>query len=95
MFETNHRSRPTSCKPHATEPQKPSKACRTLEESKESLETTHFTSRFASYDARTGTVNHDHATLATIDGRVTADFITPDERRDTPFGVLVQPTITT
>jgi len=35
----------------------------------------HFTSRFASYDARTGTVNDDHATLATIDGRVTADFI--------------------
>ena len=28
----------------------------------------HFTSRFASYDARTVTINDDHATLATIDG---------------------------
>ena len=44
----------------------------------------HFTSRFASYDARTVTVNDDHATLATIDGRVTAEFVLPDEQRDTP-----------
>ncbi|ELZ66402.1 transposase, IS605 OrfB family protein [Haloferax prahovense DSM 18310] len=44
----------------------------------------HFTSRFASYDARTFTVNNDHATLATIDGRVTAEFLLPDEKRDTP-----------
>jgi len=49
----------------------------------------HFTSRFASYDARTGTVNDDHATLATIDGRVTADFILPDERRDTPHSAYL------
>jgi len=35
----------------------------------------HTSSRFASYDAYTVTVNDDHATLATIDGRVTADFI--------------------
>ena len=43
-----------------------------------------FSSRFASYDARTVTVNGDHATLATIDGRVTAEFVLPDEQRDTP-----------
>ncbi|MCL9814549.1 RNA-guided endonuclease InsQ/TnpB family protein [Natranaeroarchaeum aerophilus] len=43
-----------------------------------------FTSRFASYDARTVTVNDDHATLATIDGRVTAEFVLPDDQRDTP-----------
>ena len=49
----------------------------------------HFTSRFASYDARTVTVNDDHATLATIDGRVTADFILPDERRDTPHSAYL------
>ena len=44
----------------------------------------HFTSRFASYDTRTVTVNDDHATLATIDGRVTAEFVLPNEQRDTP-----------
>jgi len=37
----------------------------------------HFTSRFASYDARTVTVNDDHCTLATIEGRVTAEFVLP------------------
>jgi putative transposase len=40
-----------------------------------------FTSRFASYDARTITVNDDYCTLATIDGRVTAEFVLPDEQR--------------
>ena len=44
----------------------------------------YFTSRFASYDTRTVTVNDDHATLATIDGRVTAEFVLPDEQRETP-----------
>ncbi|ELZ29943.1 transposase, IS605 OrfB family protein [Halogeometricum pallidum JCM 14848] len=43
-----------------------------------------FTSRFASYDARTVTINDDHATLATINGRVTAEFVLPDEHRETP-----------
>jgi len=43
-----------------------------------------FTPRFASYDARTVTVNDDHATLATIDERVTAEFVLPDEQQDTP-----------
>jgi len=51
----------------------------------------HFTSRFASYDARTVTVNDDHCTLATIEGRVTAEFVLPDEQRDTPHSrILVQ-----
>ena len=49
----------------------------------------HFTSRFASYDARTVTVNDDHATLATIDGRVTAEFVLPDEQRDTPHSAYL------
>ncbi len=48
-----------------------------------------FTSRFASYDARTVTVNDDHATLATIDGRVTAEFVLPDEQRDTPHSAYL------
>ncbi|SNZ12519.1 transposase, IS605 OrfB family, central region [Natronoarchaeum philippinense] len=49
----------------------------------------HFTSRFASYDARTITVNDDHATLATIDGRVTAEFVLPNEQRDTPHSAYL------
>jgi IS605 OrfB family transposase len=49
----------------------------------------HFTSRFASYDARTVTVNDDHATLATIDGRVTAEFLLPYEQRDTPHSAYL------
>lgn len=49
----------------------------------------HFTSRFASYDARTVTVNDDHATLATIDGRVTAEFVLPDGQRDTPHSAYL------
>jgi len=43
-----------------------------------------FTSRFASYGARTLTVNDDYATLATIDERVTAEFVLPNEQRATP-----------
>ncbi|WP_207592614.1 RNA-guided endonuclease TnpB family protein [Halomontanus rarus] len=49
----------------------------------------HFTSRFVSYDARTVTVNDDHATLATIDGRVIAEFVLPDESRDTPHAAYL------
>ncbi len=48
-----------------------------------------FTARFASYDARTVTVNDDHVTLATIDGRVTAEFILPDASRDTPHSAYL------
>jgi len=49
----------------------------------------YLTSRFASYDSRTVTVNDDHATLATIDGRVTAEFVLPDEQRDTPHSAYL------
>jgi IS605 OrfB family transposase len=49
----------------------------------------HFTSRFASYDARTVTVNDDHCTLATIEGRVTAEFVLPDAQRDTPHSAYL------
>jgi len=49
----------------------------------------HFTSRFASYDARTVTINGDHCTLATIDGRVTAEFVLPDGQRDTPHSAYL------
>jgi len=49
----------------------------------------HFTSRFASYDSRTVTVNDDHATLATIDKRVTAKFVLPDAQRETPHSAYL------
>jgi len=49
----------------------------------------HFTSRFASYDSRTVTVNDDHATLATIDERVTAKFVLPDAQRETPHSAYL------
>ncbi|WP_312907590.1 RNA-guided endonuclease InsQ/TnpB family protein [Natronosalvus caseinilyticus] len=48
-----------------------------------------FRSRFASYDARTVTVNDDHATLATIDERVAAEFVLPDEQRETPHAAYL------
>jgi putative transposase len=43
-----------------------------------------FTTPFAEYNQRSATFHDDHATLATVDGRVTAEYVTPDENRDTP-----------
>jgi len=88
MFETNHRSRPTSCKP-ATRAAEAVKGC--VERWKKARKPRNHTSRHGSpaTTRRTGTVNDDHATLATIDGRVTADFILPDERRDTPHSAYL------
>ena len=37
------------------------------------------------YGQRTITYNDDYCTLATVDGRVRADFVTPEEEADTPF----------
>nr|WP_228434394.1 transposase [Natrarchaeobaculum aegyptiacum] len=48
-----------------------------------------FTSQFASYDARTVTVNDDHATLATINGRITAEFVLPNGQRETPHSAYL------
>jgi len=37
------------------------------------------------YNGRTITYNDDHVTLATVDDRVTAEFVTPNEEDGTPF----------
>jgi len=84
-----HRSRPTSCKLHETEAAEAVKGVVERWKQGEKASKPHFTSRFASYDARTVTVNDDHCTLATIEGRVTAEFVLPDEQRDTPHSAYL------
>ncbi|MCD2203292.1 RNA-guided endonuclease InsQ/TnpB family protein [Halobacterium sp. KA-6] len=37
------------------------------------------------YDSRTITFNDDHCTLSTIDGRVTAEYVFPEDTSNTPF----------
>ena len=44
----------------------------------------HFTSPFLEYDKRSATFHDDHASLSTIGGRITAEYVLPDEDRDTP-----------
>jgi IS605 OrfB family transposase len=44
----------------------------------------YFSSSFLEYDKRSATFNADHATLSTVEGRVTAEYVLPDESRDTP-----------
>ena len=43
-----------------------------------------FTSSFVEYNQRNATFYGDHATLSTVDGRVTAEYVLPDEPCDTP-----------
>lgn len=43
-----------------------------------------FTARFCDYNQRNATFHDDHASLSTVDGRVTVEYILPDETRDTP-----------
>ena len=43
----------------------------------------HFTSPTLVYDKRCATFHDDHATLSTDDGRITAEYVLPDERRET------------
>ncbi|MDG5757922.1 transposase [Natronococcus sp. A-GB1] len=43
-----------------------------------------FTSPFVEYNQRNATFHDDHATLSTVDGRITAEYVLPDENRDTP-----------
>jgi IS605 OrfB family transposase len=44
----------------------------------------YFSSLFLEYDKRSATFNADHATLSTVEGRITAEYVLPDEDRDTP-----------
>ena len=43
-----------------------------------------FTTPFVEYNRRTATFNEDSASLATVGGRITAEYVLPDEARDTP-----------
>ncbi|MDL0121757.1 RNA-guided endonuclease InsQ/TnpB family protein [Halobacterium salinarum] len=49
-----------------------------------------FTSRFCDYNQRNATFHNDHASLSTVDGRITADYVLPDEDRDTPHTEYLQ-----
>jgi putative transposase len=44
----------------------------------------HFTSPHVVYDHRTATFHDDYVSLATTDGRIEADYVLPDDERDTP-----------
>jgi putative transposase len=44
----------------------------------------HFTSPHVVYDHRTATFHDEYVSLATTDGRIEADYVLPDEDRDTP-----------
>jgi putative transposase len=43
-----------------------------------------FTSPHLAYDHRTATFHDDYVSLATTDGRIEADYVLPDDERDTP-----------
>ena len=44
----------------------------------------HFTSPHLVYDHRTATFHDDYVSLATTDGRIEAEYVLPDENRETP-----------
>jgi hypothetical protein len=44
----------------------------------------HFTSPHLVYDHRTATFHDESVSLATVDGRIEADYVLPDEERETP-----------
>ncbi|WP_332897235.1 RNA-guided endonuclease InsQ/TnpB family protein [Haladaptatus sp. CMSO5] len=49
----------------------------------------HFSAPTLVYDKRCATFNDDHATLSTVEGRITADYILPNERRTTPHSAYL------
>ena len=44
----------------------------------------YFSSAFLEYDKRSATFHDDHASLSTVGGRITAEYVLPDEDRETP-----------
>jgi len=44
----------------------------------------HFTSPHVVYDHRTATFHGEYVSLAAVDGRIEAEYVLPDEERDTP-----------
>jgi len=57
---------------------------RILEEGKKASKP-EFRGSIVVYNGRTITYNDDHVTLATVDDRVTAEFVTPEDDEGTPF----------
>jgi putative transposase len=49
-----------------------------------------FSTPFVEYNQRNATFNGDHATLSTVEGRVTVGYVLPDETRDTPHSQYLQ-----
>jgi IS605 OrfB family transposase len=43
-----------------------------------------FSTPFVEYNQRNATFHDDHASLSTVNGRVTVEYVLPDEHRDTP-----------
>ena len=43
-----------------------------------------FSTPFMEYNQRNATFHDDHASLSTVDGRATVEYVLPDESRDTP-----------
>jgi len=48
-----------------------------------------FTAPTLVYDKRCATFNDDHATLSAVEGRITADYVLPDEERETPHSAYL------
>jgi putative transposase len=44
-----------------------------------------FTADTARYDKRAATFHDDHVSLSTVDGRIEADYVLPEDEADTPF----------
>ena len=49
-----------------------------------------FATPFVEYNQRNATFHDDHASLSTVDGRVTAEYVLPDENRDTPHSAYLR-----
>ena len=48
-----------------------------------------FTSLFLEYDKRSASFHDDHVSLSTVGGRITAEYVLPDEDRDTPHSAYL------
>ncbi len=66
---------------------KAAEACKSVvtrwKQGKKALRPT-FTSPHVAYDHRTATFHDEYVSLATVDGRIEADYVLPDNERDTP-----------
>jgi putative transposase len=49
-----------------------------------------FTTPFCEYNQRNATFHDDHASLSTVNGRVTAEYVLPEETHDTPHSAYLR-----